>query len=109
MTFSVAVDDRRKVDGAWEKATEWFRCVTFGRTGEILVESARKGDRVLVEGKLRTSSWADRETGQKRSKTELVALFVRTLGTRRDGPRPLETAPIADRPAPRRVDDDVPF
>ncbi len=74
------------------------------------MESARKGDRVLVEGKMRTSSWNDRETGQKRSKTELVALFVRTLGNRRDGARPLETAPIADRVAPTvATDDDVPF
>lgn len=110
VTFSVAVDDRQKSreTGQWEKTTEWFRCVTFGRTGEILASDARKGDRVLVEGKMRTSSWVDRDTGAKRYKTELIALFVRQLSSQRDGTR-FEDAPPRRSPAPAPLDDDTPF
>ena len=107
-TFSVAVSDRRKVDGQWQDATEWFRCVAFGRQAEILAESAKKGDRVIVEGKMRTSSWVDRSTGAKRYKTELAALFVRQVSNQgREGAR-FEDTP-ARRPAPAPADDGVPF
>lgn len=106
VTFSVAVDDRQKDrdTGTWEKTTEWFRCVTFGRTGEILAADCRKGDRVLVEGKMRTSSWVDRESGQKRYKTECIALYVRQVDS-----RPRDEAPPRRSPAPAPMDDDTPF
>ena len=112
-TFSIAVSDRRKVDGEWQDATEWFRCVAFGRQGEILASDARKGDKVLVEGKMRTSSWNDRETGDKRYKTELIALFVRQMGKqpRREDARisPDALARHAQRRRAEQADTDVPF
>lgn len=99
-TFSVAVSDRRKVDGEWVDATEWFRCVVFGRQAEILAADARKGDKVLVEGKMRTSSWVDRASGETKYKTELVALFVRQLKGRGASAQPQRSAP---------ADEGVPF
>ena len=108
-TFRVAVNERRKVDGQWQDGTEWYRCVCFGKTAEILASDARKGDRVFVEGSMRTSSWVDRSTGEKRFKTELVAQFVRQLGNRgRDGAR-FEDAPSGRRPLAAGTDDDLPF
>jgi len=105
-TFRVAVNERRKVDGQWQDGTEWYRCVCFGKQAEILAENGTKGDKVFVEGSMRTSSWNDRATGEKKYKTELVAQIVRTLGNRRGGVvmdrAPLETSR-------RGNDDDLPF
>lgn len=105
-TFRVAVNERRKVDGQWQDGTEWYRCVCFGKQAEILAENGSKGEKVFVEGSMRTSSWNDRATGEKKYKTELVAQIVRTLGNRRGGVvmdrAPLETSR-------RGADDDLPF
>ena len=104
--FRVAVNERRKVEGQWQDGTEWYRCVCFGKQAEILAENGNKGDKVFVEGSMRTSSWQDRSTGEKKYKTELVAQMVRTLGNRRGGVvmdrAPLETSR-------RSADDDLPF
>lgn len=105
-TFRVAVNERRKVDGQWQDGTEWYRCVCFGKQAEILAENGSKGDRIFVEGSMRTSSWVDRASGEKKYKTELVAQIVRTLGNRRGGVV-MDRAPLE---TPRRgADDDLPF
>jgi single-strand DNA-binding protein len=103
-TFRVAVNERRKVDGEWQDATEWYRCVCFGRTAEILSSDARKGDKVFVEGSMRTSSWVDRATGETKYKTELVAQFVRQLGNRVASSSTYRPAVSAG-----GTDDDLPF
>ena len=105
-TFRVAVNERRKVDGQWQDGTEWYRCVCFGKQAQILAENGGKGDRIFVEGSMRTSSWVDRASGDKRYKTELVAQIVRTLENRRGGI-------VMDRPPLEKSrgahDDDLPF
>lgn len=70
----VASDRRRREDGEWEDSdTLWLDVTCFGALAEHVVESVQKGDLVLAHGKLRTEEWADRETGQKRSKISLIA------------------------------------
>ena len=105
-TFRVAVNERRKVDGQWQDGTEWYRCVCFGKQAEILAENGSKGDRIFVEGSMRTSSWVDRASGEKKYKTELVAQIVRTLGNRRGGVV-MDRAPL-ERPR-WGADYDLPF
>ena len=81
----IACTDRRRTqDGQWEEQTEWVTVVTFGRTAENAGKFLAKGRSVYVEGRLRTSSWDDQETGKKRYKTEVVAQAVQFLGGRND-------------------------
>ena len=58
---------------------------TFGRTAENCAEYLRKGRPVFVEGHLKLDEWQDRESGQKRSKIEVVAENVQFLGSRDGG------------------------
>ena len=53
----------------------------FGRAAETTNQYLKKGSQVLVEGRLTFNQWTD-QTGQKRSKHEVVAENVKFLGGR---------------------------
>jgi single-strand DNA-binding protein len=64
--FSVATSERWKdKDGELQEHTEWFAVKAFGRRAEIVGEHLRKGSRVFLEGRKRTESWDDKQTGAK--------------------------------------------
>ncbi len=69
--------DRNKVR---QEHTEWISVVVWGKRAEALSKFLSKGAAVTVIGKLRTSSYDDRD-GVKRYKTELKATEV-ILGAR---------------------------
>ena len=73
-TFSVATS-RRWTDAAGQEQeeTEWTRVAAWGKLAEICGQYLHKGSRVYVEGRLRTRSWNDAETGERRSSTEVIA------------------------------------
>lgn len=74
LSFGVAVNDRRKNQqtGQWEDQPNFIDCTLFGNRAEALSRILRKGMKVAVEGRLRQSRWQDRQTGQNRSKIEVI-------------------------------------
>jgi single-strand DNA-binding protein len=60
-------------DGDWKEREEWHGVVVWGARAEGLSKFLGKGDKVYVEGELRTSSWDDKKSGEKRYKTEIHA------------------------------------
>ena len=81
--FTLATNERYKdKSGEWQDRTEWHNLVAWARTAEIVGEYLKKGGKVYVEGSLRTSSWDDKETGQKKYKTEIVVNDLVLLGGR---------------------------
>ena len=104
--------------GNRQEDTTFLDAVVCGSMAEFVGERLRKGRAVLLEGRLTTSEWEDRNTGQKRSKVEINARRVTPLewdddGSRSgSGPRPQQQAPAP--PAPREIEepipeDDIPF
>ncbi len=84
--FSVATTDRVKdKDGNWQDRTEWHNLVAFQRTAEIAAEYLKKGGKVYIEGRLHSDSWDDKETGQKKYKTEIIINDLVLLGGRDAG------------------------
>jgi single-strand DNA-binding protein len=85
----------------------------FGKTAEIAGKYLSKGSPVMISGRLRTESWDDKQSGQKRTKLGVVVENLVLLGGGRSGPAPTETArnaPAASAPAAvEPTDDDVPF
>ena len=64
--FSVATMERWKdKQGGLQEHTEWFAVKAFNRLAEIAGEHLQKGARVYVEGRKRTESWDDKQTGAK--------------------------------------------
>ena len=72
LNFGMAVNDRRKNQqtGEWEDYPNFVDCVVFGQRADSLSKFLHKGMKVMVDGKLRYSSWE--KDGQKRSKLEVV-------------------------------------
>lgn len=59
--------------------TEWHRVVAWGKTAEIIEKFVGKGKEIMIEGKLATRSWDDKD-GKKNYITEIVANNVLLLG-----------------------------
>ncbi len=73
-TFSVATS-RRWTDAAGQdqEETEWSRIVAWSKLAEVCGQYLHKGSRVYLEGRLRTRTWEDAQTGERRSSTEVIA------------------------------------
>ena len=81
-------------DGVVQEATEWHSCNVWGNRATGLAKILHKGDRVYLEGSLRTSSYE--KDGQKRYTTDInVDEVVLCGGGKRDG-KPAESAPAGD-------------
>ena len=84
--FSIATSDRVKdKDGTWQDRTEWHNLVAFQRTAEIVRDYVKKGNKLYIEGSLRTSSWDDKTTGQKKYRTEIIVNDLSLLSGRGEG------------------------
>jgi single-strand DNA-binding protein len=85
-SFSLATADRAKdAQGNWTDKTEWHNLVCFQRTAEIVRDYVKKGSQLFVEGKIQTRSWDDKESGQKKYKTEILVNELSLLGGRGEG------------------------
>lgn len=85
-TFGLATTDRQKdAQGNWQDRTEWHNLVAFGRTAEIVRDYVKKGNKLYIEGALRTSNWDDKQSGQKRYKTEIIVNDLSLLSGREEG------------------------
>ncbi len=72
-SFSVATDRVWKdKTGNKQQATEYHNVVVFGRQAETSAQYLKKGQSVLVEGRIQTRNW-DARDGSKKYRTEIVA------------------------------------
>ena len=81
-TFTVAATNTYvdSTTNETKEQTAFINCVAWGKTGEA-VSNCKKGDRLLVNGRIQTRSYED-SNGQKKYVTEVVADFV---GKKLDG------------------------
>ena len=59
--FSIASNMTRSTPQGTVKKTDWFRVTALGKQAETLAKYAKKGNRLLVQGKLTFNPWLDRE------------------------------------------------
>ena len=78
-------------DGERKQETEWFTVVTWRKLAESCNQFLTKGQRVYVEGRLRTRTWEGQD-GQKRLQVEVVADRVLFLDRRALASLPAEMA-----------------
>ncbi len=72
ITLAINEARRDQASGNIINETEWVRVVAFGRTAEIMQQYLHKGSQVHIEGKIRTRSYEDKNTGEKKYSTEVV-------------------------------------
>lgn len=69
--FTLVQSNRTKVGNDWQDGDPTFiRCAAWEGMAENIIESLKKGDRVIVHGGMYTRSWLDKENN-KRSSLEL--------------------------------------
>lgn len=92
-SFSVATSSKwtDKASGQPKEETTWFRVSVFGRQAEAVNQYMTKGQKVLVEGRIRPDPntgnprlWT-RQDGTVAASFEIHADTVRFLGTKGDG------------------------
>lgn len=66
-----------------EDRTEWHRIVVWGKQAEFCEKYLNKGKQILIEGKIRTRNWQDKD-GNKRYTTEIEAQNITLLGKKED-------------------------
>lgn len=107
-----------KQSGENQERTEWHRIVLYARLGEIAGEYLRKGSKVFIEGRLQTRKWQDKDTGQDRYMTEIIADSLQMLdskgtgGSSNNSPQPSaqKEPPMPAHAEPvEAFDDDIPF
>jgi len=69
-TFTIAVNRRFVAQGA-ERQADFFNLTTFGKTAEFCSKYFKKGQQVLVEGRIQNRSWED-QNGTKRYATDFI-------------------------------------
>ncbi len=77
--FSLAINRKYKAGDEQKEEVSYFDIVVFGRQAETSSQYLSKGSAVLIDGRLQQRRWEDKETGQKRSKVEVVAETVRFM------------------------------
>ena len=80
-------------EGERRQETEWFTIVAWKKQAESCNQFLTKGQRVYVEGSLRTRSWEGRD-GQKRVTAEVIANRVLFLDRQAVAPLPGEEIPV---------------
>ena len=107
-----------KQTGENVEKTEWHRVVFYQRLAEIVGEYLRKGSKIYIEGRLQTRKWQDKNTGQDRYTTEIIADNMQMLdskggsGASTSFEKPVAAAAAAmgdAAPAMDSFDDDIPF
>ncbi len=116
--FSVATS-YKYTDSAGEKReeTEWHDVEVWGKQAENVTEYLTKGKKVAVVGRLKTDKWQDKQTGQERRRTKIVALTIEFLtpnSTARraaadDAPAEAPAAPGFDANGTAPGFEDIPF
>lgn len=88
-----------------QERTEWHSITVWGKRGDALAKILHKGDRVLVLGRIQTSTYE--KNGEKRYRTEIHAANIFLGGARRQSPA---GAPQTERQqAPETAEGEIPM
>ena len=103
-SFTLATTERwTGKDGRPAEATEWHRVVVYGAAVAAVGTMLRKGDAVLVEGRIATRTYRDKD-GNDRTVTEIVVSgpqgTVNVLSPRRGEPEAGEGRPDREPASP---------
>ncbi len=102
--FSLAVNRSwRNQSGEQQEQVSFINCVAWGKAGEIINQYVKKGDALLVSGRLDQRSYQDKD-GNKRSAVEVVVEDFNFVGGNRSDSSPAVQA----KPAKAAKEDALP-
>jgi len=69
--FSIASNRSYTINNERKEQVSYFNCVAWGKSGELIAQYTKKGNRICIEGRLQQNSWEDKD-GNKRSTIDVV-------------------------------------
>lgn len=113
VNFSIATSEewKDKATGDPKKSTEWHNLVAFGHTAKVIADFVHAGDKLRIEGRLKTEEWQTKE-GEKRKTTKIYVNDVMFMGgmaekQKRESTPRQQSLPAAN--ANNEFNDDIPF
>lgn len=124
-SYTLAVDRRRRQNaGPDEQTADFIRCTAFGRTAEFAEKYLKKGTKILVQGRIQTGSYTNKD-GQTVYTTDVIVdehEFVESKNASSQGAdfgggnavfsgQTSQPADVADgfMPIPDGIDEELPF
>ncbi|MCL2461066.1 MAG: single-stranded DNA-binding protein [Defluviitaleaceae bacterium] len=98
--FTLAINRKFKREG--EPDADFIDCVAFGKQGEFVEKYFKKGMKAAVSGRLTVSSWDDKQTGQRKWRTEVTIEDVEFAESKTSFESRMGSAPREAAPAPSR-------
>ncbi|MHB8174585.1 MAG: single-stranded DNA-binding protein [Nitrospirota bacterium] len=93
--FSIALNRKYRQGEELKEEVSYFDIVVFGKQAENCGQYLGKGNSVLVDGRLQQRRWEEKDSGQKRSKVEVVAENITFMPKRQPGQdEPASTGPV---------------
>jgi single-strand DNA-binding protein len=104
--FPIATSENYKDRKTGEKVsqTEWHNIVVWRGLADITERYLKKGDKVYIEGKLRTRSWQDQD-GNTKYTTEIIADNLTMLGKSSDNSTTPQSQPVVATRRPAQNED----
>ena len=97
--LTLAVNRRKNED------PDWFNLEIWGKTAQVAVDYVRKGSLIGIVGSVRIDKWADKATGEPKSKIVVRVDRLELLGSKRDGEG---QQAFSSAPQPRAATPDAP-
>lgn len=102
--YTLAINRRGKKDEA-----DFINCVAFGKNGEFAEKYLKKGQEILIYGRVQTGSYTNKD-GQKVYTTDIIVDEHEFCGTKSDSVQPTPTsAPNSTIEIPDDIMDNLPF
>lgn len=124
--FTIANNRTYSSQNERKEMVSFFNCIAWGKTGEVIAQHVKKGQRIAIEGRIQQRTWTD-QSSQKRSVVEVIVESFQFLDSKpREGTgdysaketqSPQEDSAQASQgyyspegePSPHFSDDDIPF
>ena len=114
VNLSIACNEKYKdKSGETKELTEYINVVFFGKLAEIVTKYVEKGNKIYIEGKIKTDKYTDKNGVEKYS-TKVIANQMELLGGKKDGSKSKDDDPVKEL-VPKAIgglaemDDDIPF
>lgn len=102
----------RDSDGNWQQETSFLRVVAWTRQAEWAAENLKKGSPVIIEGRIQSRNWQDKDD-KPRTTVEIVASRIQRLEREfeegEESPSKSETAKEKESKEDEQKEDGIPF
>jgi single-strand DNA-binding protein len=103
LTIATTESWKDKSTGERQESTEWHRLSVFNRLGDMCAQYLKKGNKIYVEGRLKTSKWKAQD-GSDRYTTEIIVSDIELLDAKNSNsfvasnPSQVNPAPVISAP-----------